>query len=71
MTAELASKLENGTSKASAKVVLTEAGTTAIDTLMGITKKTAQVHLLTAVFTALFHDCGGSWFCISSTVDLT
>ncbi|KAL3158834.1 hypothetical protein ABBQ32_011559 [Trebouxia sp. C0010 RCD-2024] len=45
LTAELASKLENGTSKASAKVVLTEAGTTAIDTLMGITKKTAQAEV--------------------------
>ncbi|KAL3158822.1 hypothetical protein ABBQ32_011548 [Trebouxia sp. C0010 RCD-2024] len=45
LTAELASKLEDGTSKASAKAMLTEAGMTAIDTLMGITKKTAQAQV--------------------------
>ncbi|KAL3135668.1 hypothetical protein ABBQ38_006143 [Trebouxia sp. C0009 RCD-2024] len=45
LMAELACKLEGDTCKASAEVVLTKAGMAAVDTLRGITKKTAQAEV--------------------------
>ena len=52
--AELASRQENETSQASAEVKLVEDGMAAADPIRPVTKKTAEVHPLTAVYSQLW-----------------